>query len=313
MPKALLPAGGATVTGWGSALPPAVRTTADLATAFGTTCDWIVDRTGIYERHVGGTTANLAVEAGRSALERAGAEPDTIDILILATTTPDRLVPATASAVQDGLRLRSGAVDVNAACAGFVYALTIAYGLVSIGARRILLIGSDVMTRLTDPQDRDTAILFGDGAGALLIEASETGGRLVGWDLDSDGSAYDVLFAEYGSYMKMSGREVFRRGVRIMADSAQRAMNDADVTIDDLALLVPHQANRRIVEALCDRLRFPIERTAMVLHRTGNTSSASVPIALADALDAGRIVRDDLVLFAGFGAGMSAASALVRW
>jgi 3-oxoacyl-[acyl-carrier-protein] synthase III len=312
MPNPSIPAG-ALVTGWGVALPAGLLTTPDLATTFGTSPEWIVQRTGIEQRHVGGTTSGLAAEAGRRALECAKVDPTTIDVLILATTTPERLVPATASTVQDSLGLRCGAMDLNAACSGFVYALTVAYGLVAIGARRLLIIGSDVMTRLTDPRDRDTAILFGDGAGAVLIEASDRGSHLLGWDIDSDGSAADLLYAEHGGQMKMNGREIFKLAVKMMASSAERAMAAANVKVDDISLLVPHQANGRIIQALANRLGFAADRTAIVVHRTGNTSSASVPIALADALDAGRIRRHDLVLFAGFGAGMSAASAVVRW
>jgi 3-oxoacyl-[acyl-carrier-protein] synthase-3 len=304
---------GAAVIGWGASLPAVLLTTADLATSFGTTSEWIVQRTGIHERHVGGTTSGLASEAGRQALERADVDPKTVDALILATTTPERDVPATAAAVQHSLGLRCGAMDLNAACSGFVYALTMAYGLIAIGARRLLVIGSDVMTRLTDPHDRDTAILFGDGAGAIVIEASDRGSRLLGWDMDSDGSAADLLYADHGGWMKMNGREVFKQAVKMMVSSVERAVAAANVTVDDISLMVPHQANVRIIQAIADRLDLPAGRTAIVVHRTGNTSSASVPIALADALDAGRIRRGDLVLFAGFGAGMSAASAVVRW
>jgi 3-oxoacyl-[acyl-carrier-protein] synthase-3 len=204
-------------------------------------------------------------------------------------------------------------MDLNAACSGFVYALIVAFGLVSIGARRVLVIGSDVMTQLTDPSDRDTAILFGDGAGAVVLEASEAGTHLLGWDMNSDGSAYDLLYAEHSGYIKMNGREVFRHAVRLMADSAERAMVAAGVTAADVQLMVPHQANYRITAALCNRLEVPLKRTVTTIHRTGNTSSASIPIALADALDTGRIERNDIILLAGFGAGMSAASAIVRW
>jgi 3-oxoacyl-[acyl-carrier-protein] synthase-3 len=204
-------------------------------------------------------------------------------------------------------------MDLNAACSGFVFALTAAFGLISIGARCVLVVGSDVMTQLTDPLDRDTAILFGDGAGAVVLEGSDRGSRLLGWDMCSDGSASDLLYAEHGSFMKMNGREVFRQAVRLMADSARRAMVEAGVTSEDVAIMVPHQANYRITQALCDRLKMPLERTVSTVHATGNTSSASVPIALADALDQGRIGRNDIVLLAGFGAGMSVGAAVLRW
>ena len=313
MPRPLAFFGGASIIGWGVSLPPQVLTTADLAGSLATSEEWILERTGIQQRHVGGTTATLAVEAGRIALARGQVDPATVDALILATTTPERLVPATASSVQHGLDLCCGAMDLNAACSGFVYALTAAFGLISIGARRVLVVGSDVMTQLTDPLDRDTAILFGDGAGAVVLEGSDRGSRLLGWDMRSDGSASGLLYAEHGSLMKMNGREVFRQAVRLMADSARRAMAAAGVTPQDVAIMVPHQANYRITQALCDRLEIPLERTVSTVHRTGNTSSASVPIALANALDERRIARNDIVLFAGFGAGMSVGAAVLRW
>lgn len=304
---------GGTIIGWGAALPDTVVTNHDLAASLDTDADWIVARTGIHSRCGGGTTSSLAIEAGAAALANAQIDPATIDTLILATTTPDRQMPATASAVQHGLGLRCGAMDVNAVCAGFVYALTVAYALVGLGSQRVLLIGADVMSRITDWDDRNTAILFDDGAGAVVIEASAGPQQLLGWDLDSDGSALDALYADIGDFIQMNGREVFRRAVRIMADSARRAMAAAGITIDDVALMVPHQGNQRIIEATCERLGLPAERSAMVLQRTGNTSSASIPIALTDALDTGRVGPDDLLLLVGFGAGMTAASAVLRW
>jgi 3-oxoacyl-[acyl-carrier-protein] synthase III len=310
--RSAIPGGGA-VTGWGVALPPNLITNSDLASSLGVTAEWIVDRTGIHTRHVGGTCASLAVDAGHAALVRADADPRTVDVLILATTTPERSVPATASEVQQRLGLRCGAIDVNAACSGFVYALTFAYGLLTIGARRVLVIGSDVMSRLTDSTDRDTAILFGDGAGAILLDATSKQSGLLGWNLDSDGAGLDLLLAEQGGFMEMKGREIFRRAVRLMTESAERAMTAAGVKAGDVCMMVPHQANRRIIEALCERMGIPVDRTAITVHTTGNTSSASIPIALAVAVDEGRIERGDLVLFAGFGAGMTAASAVVQW
>ncbi len=175
------------------------------------------------------------------------------------------------------------------------------------------MIGTDTLARITDWDDRNTAILFADGSGAVVLEAVDNGGQLLGWDLDADGAAERFLYAEVGGFMQMDGKEVFRRAVRIMVDSAQKSMTAAGVTADDIALVVPHQANIRIIEAACNRLGIPIERAAIVLHRTGNTSSASIPLALADALDHGRVQHGDLVLLVGFGAGMTAASAVLRW
>ncbi len=304
---------GAVITGWGTALPQKVLTNHDLEEMFDTNDEWIVERTGIRERHVGGTTTDLSVEAGRAAIQMSGVDPAEIDTVILATTTPDRVVPASAPGVAAELGLRCGAFDVNAACSGFTYGLVMAHGLVAMGARKILLIGTDTLARITDWTDRNTAILFADGSGAVVLEAADGAGQLLGWDLDADGTAERFLYTEIGGYIQMEGKEVFRRAVRIMVDSATKSMTAAGVTADELALVVPHQANIRIIQAACERLGVPMERASVVLDRTGNTSSASIPLALADALDRGRIQPGDLVLLVGFGAGMTAASAVLRW
>ena len=304
---------GAVITGWGSALPPKVLTNKDLEEMIDTSDDWIVERTGIRERHVGGTTAGLSIESGRQALDMAGVDPADINAIVLATTTPDRTVPSSASAVQHELGIGGGAFDLNAACSGWVYGLVTAHGLIAMGADKVLLIGTDTLARITDWDDRNTAILFADGSGATVLEAVDGPGQMLGWDLDSDGSAEKFLYSEVGGTLVMEGREVFRRAVRIMVDSASKSMAHAGVTADDIALVVPHQANIRIISASMDRLGIPMEKASVVLDRTGNTSAASIPLALADALDNGRVDDGDLVLFVGFGAGMSAASAIVRW
>jgi 3-oxoacyl-[acyl-carrier-protein] synthase-3 len=304
---------GGVIRGWGTALPDQVVTNDDLATMMETNDTWIRERTGIQERRVGGSTASLSVESGRAALASAGVDPTAIDVLVLATTTPDQAVPATSAAVQDALGLRCGAFDLNAACSGFTYAMVVAHGLIGAGANRILVIGTDTLSRVTDWTDRGTAILFADGSGAVVLEAVEGPGQLLGWDIDADGSLRPLLYADLGGYIVMDGQEVFRRAVRIMVDSAEKSMKHAGVTADEIALVVPHQANLRIIEAACKRLGVPIEKAATVIHRTGNTSSASIPLALVDALDNGRVADGDLVLLIGFGAGMTAASAVLRW
>ena len=313
MPK--VPAGvrGAAITGWGTALPDQVVTNRDLEATLDTTDAWISERTGIRERRIGGTTAALSVESGRRAIECAGLLPSDIDAFVLATTTPDRAVPGTSSTVQHALGLTCGAYDLNAACSGWVYGLVNAHGLIALGAERVLVIGTDTLARITDWDDRNTAILFADGSGAAVLEAVEGDGQLLGWDLSADGSAEEALYAEVGGKLQMEGREVFRRAVRIMVDSATASMEAAGVTADDLALVIPHQANIRIISASLERLGIELERASIVLDRTGNTSAASIPLALADALDRGRVREGDLVLFVGFGAGMTAASAVVRW
>jgi len=307
------PGTGIRITGWGTALPDKVVTNTDLEGWLDTTDEWIRERTGISERRIGGTTAELAVEAGRAALASAGVGPEDVDLVVLATTTPDQQVPATSATVQAELGVAGGAFDLNAACSGFVYGLVTAAGLAAVGARRILLIGAEGLSRITDWDDRGTAILFADGGGAVVVEAVDGPGDLLGWDLGADGTSRHILYADIGGTFKMDGSEVFRQAVRAMVASSKVALDQAGVSADELALVVPHQANRRIVESACQRLGVPYERAAMVLDRTGNTSAASIPLALADALDAGRVQDGDLVLLTGFGAGMTWGSAVLRW
>ncbi len=303
---------GARIAGYGAALPEKVVTNEDFAAYLDTSDDWITERTGIRQRRFGGTTGSLAVAAGRDAMNRLGLTGDDIDFVILSTTTPDQTVPATSADVSNELGTRGAAMDINAACAGFVYALVVARGLIDMGMNRILVIGSDTLSRITDQNDRSTAVLFADGAGAVVVERSDEESFL-GWDLGVDGSARPILYCDHGGYMYMEGREVFKRAVRVMIESSQKALKQAGVTGDGIALLVPHQANLRIIEAANQRLGIERDRTAIVLDRTGNTSSASIPLALADAGDAGRLKNGDLVLFTGFGAGMTWASLVVRW
>lgn len=309
-----IPAGvrGARITGWGTALPANVVTNADFEARLDTSDAWITERTGIKERRHGGSTAGLAIEAGRAAMAMAGVTGDQIDFVLLATTSPDYQLPSTASEVQHELGITGGAVDLNAACSGFVYGLVHAHGLIAMGMERVLLIGAETLSRITDQDDRNTAILFGDGGGAVVLEASDEG-QLLSFDLGSDGSARKLLDAPIGGYMQMNGKEVFRKAVTVMVDSARASMAAAGVTADDIALVVPHQANIRIIEAACSRLEIGSEKVSTVLHATGNTSSASIPLALVDALEGGRVAPGDLVLLVGFGAGMSWASAVVRW
>lgn len=304
---------GGRIIGWGTALPEKVLTNAELSTMMDTNDEWITERTGIKRRHVGGSTATLSIESARRAIAMSGIDPASIDGLVLSTTTPDRTVPATSATVQNALGLRCGAFDLNAACSGFVYAYVVAHGLLSIGAQRLLVIGTDTLSRITDWSDRGTAILFADGSGACVVESTPDAGQLLGWDIDADGSLEHLLYADVGGYIHMDGKEVFRRAVRIMVDSAHKSLTKAGLGIDDVALCVPHQANIRIIDAACRQLGFPMERTAVVLQETGNTSSASIPLALFDAADKGRIKDGDIVLMVGFGAGMTAASAVVEW
>ena len=304
---------GMRILGWGTALPEKVVTNHDLEQTLDTSDAWIVERSGIRERRIGDSTAELAIEAGRHALERADIDPASVDLLVLATTTPDQTVPATSAHVHDALGLGGGAFDLNAACSGFVYGLVVANSMLGAGNHRILVIGAETLSRITDWNDRNTAVLFGDGGGALLLESVGDEGQLLAWDLGIDGSARTCLKTEVGSKIEMDGREVFKRAVRAMVDSATRTIERAKIRPDEIALIVPHQANIRIIQAACDRLGIDRERAAIVLDRTGNTSSASIPLALADAIDAGRLRDGDRVLLTGFGAGMTWGSALLRW
>ncbi|MGH9124360.1 MAG: beta-ketoacyl-ACP synthase III [Acidimicrobiales bacterium] len=332
--KRIPPNRGSAITGWATCLPPTVVTNNDLSRYLDTSDSWIQDRTGIRERRVAygpfaprpadpsvwtsppggiGTTASMAIEAARKALAMAHLGPEDIDLLILCTTTPDQTVPATSSVVQGALGLHCAAFDLNAACAGVVYGLVTAANFILGGAHRVLLVGSETLTRIVDWTDRETAVLFGDGAGAVVVEEVPGESSLLGWDVGVDGTLQTILYCDLGGYLRMVGKEVFRRAVRATVESSQAAMERAKVTPEDIALFVPHQANSRIIEAACHRLEIPMERAAIVLDRTGNTSSASILLALSEALDQGRVNDGDIILMSGFGAGMTWASAVWRW
>jgi 3-oxoacyl-[acyl-carrier-protein] synthase-3 len=253
------------------------------------------------------------MDAGRAAMAQAGVGPEDIDLVLLCTCTPDDAMPATASVVQHGLGIPAGAMDLNAACAGFVYGLVTADGLLRAGMDRVLLVGAETLSKVVDWSDRSTAILFGDGAGAVVVERGEGPGALLGYDLGSDGSLRHILHGDVGGFMQMDGPEVFRRAVRVVVDTSERALARAGVGADDIALFVPHQANARIIASARARLGIAEERTVQIIERTGNTSSASIPIALAEAANAGRLQPGDRVLLAGFGAGMSWAAAVLEW
>ncbi|HUB69509.1 MAG TPA: beta-ketoacyl-ACP synthase III [Acidimicrobiales bacterium] len=322
---------GYAITGWASALPDQVVTNQDIMTLFDTSDEWIVERTGIRQRRAAdgpfvrvppsrspengmGTTAQLAAQAGRAAMGRAGVTGADIDLLILCTTTQDQQVPATSSPLAHALSVRGGGMDINAACAGFTYGLVTAAGFIGAGAERVLLVGAETLTRITNWSDRSNAFLFGDGAGAVVVEAVPGDPAMLGWDVGVDGSLQPLFYANHaGTGMTMRGQEVFRRAVRVTVDSALKTLERAKVTAADIALFVPHQANVRIMDAVAERLGIPVDRVASVIERTGNTSSASIPIALAEAAGSGRLSDGDLVLFAGFGAGMTWASAVWRW
>jgi 3-oxoacyl-[acyl-carrier-protein] synthase-3 len=319
------------IAGFGTYAPERAMTNHDLEAILDTNDEWIVERTGIRQRHIVAddeTTSTMAIAAAATAIKDAGITPDDVDLLVMATTTPDQIVPACSAFVSDGLGLRCGSFDVNAACAGFAYALVVGASLVATGSKNVLVIGAEALSRFLNYADRGTAILFGDGAGAAVLTPSTSGGQLIAWDLGCDGSAAHLIEVPVGGakvparpdtvmgdgqYIHMQGNEVFRRAVRAVVESASSTLAKAGVTADDVDVFVPHQANLRIIDAACSRLGISADKTIVNIERYGNTSAASIPLAMGEALADGRIKDGDLVLIAGFGAGMTWASALLRW
>ena len=304
----------AAIAGMGVALPEARLTNADLEATLDTSDEWIVERTGIRERRIaadGETSVTLAVEAGTRAIKDSGLAPGDIGLLIVATLSPPQRLPAAAAFVQNGIGLDCGAFDLNAACSGFVYALVMADAFLGAGrADSVLVIGSEVLTPLVDPGDRTTRILFGDAAAAAVLVAAPEGFGLLGCDVGCDGSAAGILEIGPGQpYVRMEGNEVFRRAVRACSESAAVALAKSGLSAADVDLFVPHQANGRIIDAVVSRLGIAPDRVARNVERYGNTSAASIPLALAEAAPA----HGDIVLLSGFGAGMTWASAVLRW
>lgn len=299
--------------GWGTALPDRIVTNDELSKTLDTSNEWIIERTGIKERRIGGSALTLGTLAGQRALEDSGYGLDDIDFLVLATTTPDRITPATAPMIANAMGLHCPAMDLNAACSGFMYAVRTAYGLLETGQKRILVIGAEHLSRWVDWNDRTMAVLLADGAGATVLEYDPDGTDLLSFSLGADGSAADLLTCEHGGFFQMDGKEVFRRAVRVVVSSAEAAMAEAGVTADQIALVIPHQANLRIIQAATQRLGIDMERAVIVLDRYGNTSSASIPLAFFDARENGRVKAGEYALMTGFGAGMTWASAIVQW
>lgn len=322
----------ARITGTGSYAPAKVLTNEDLERMVATSDEWIRERTGIRERRIassGEACSDLAVQAGRRALEAAGVAAADLDVILLATCTGDYPLPATACLVQHQLgATKAAACDLGAACCGFVYALSVADAYVKAGMRHVLVIGSEVMSAITDWTDRNTCVLFGDGAGAAVVSASEGTGGILSTHLRSDGNLCDLIavpgggsrspasekvVAERMNFIKMKGNETFKVAVRTLEDIARETLAANHVSIDDLDLYVPHQANVRILKAVAERLGLPPEKIMLNLERYGNTSAASIPIALDEAVRSGRIRERSLVMLGAFGAGLTWASALIRW
>ncbi|MDW3218173.1 MAG: beta-ketoacyl-ACP synthase III [Acidimicrobiales bacterium] len=300
--------------GYGTSLPPKILTNDDLAEMMDTSDEWIRARAGIGARHVGGVTSEMATEAGAAALKDADLSPADIDLIVLCTSTPDQRLPATSAVVQANLGLTCGAFDVNAVCAGFTYGYVTAYGLMTAptGPDRVLLIGADALSPIMDWTDRGTAILFGDGAAAVVLEKHEQG-ELLAFDFGADGNLQPILYCDHDGFITMEGREVFKKAVRAVTQSVENVLRKAELEPGEIDVVLPHQANIRIIEAVAQRIGIPMDRNVTVLETTGNTSGASIPLAMAKAADDGLLEPGKLVLMAGFGAGMAWASAVVRW
>src|SRR5579883_3044175 len=323
----------AQIIGWGYAVPSRIMTNHDLEKMVDTSDEWIRTRTGNSERRIAGpkdTTGTLAIRAAQNALQVADLSPSKVDLIIVATCTPDHPMPAVASMVQDGLGAsRAGAFDLNAACSGFVYALSVASGLIAGGLHeRILVIGADTMSRLVDWSDRSTCILFGDGAGAVLLQRSESPTGLRAAVLGSDGSGLSSLYIPAGgsrlpltpelvqnrrNCITMKGSEVYRFAVNAVTYATNQALSAAGLSIDDVDLFIPHQANIRIIQSAAKSLKIPPEKVYSNVQHYGNTSAASIPMALCEAVEEGRVHAGANLAIVGFGAGLSWGAAVVQW
>ncbi len=321
------------IAGWGMAVPDKVLTNDDLARMVDTSDEWIASRTGIRQRRIAGpkdTTASLATSAANQALEVAGISPAEVDMVIVSTSTPEHFFPSTASLVQDAIGAsRAGAFDLGAACAGFIYALGVGTSMVKCGsANTVLVIGAETLSRIVNWQDRATCVLFGDGAGAFVLRGSEVPGGVLSVLMRSDGSGADLLNVPAGgsklpaSYetvrdnlhtIHMDGRAVYRFATRVMVHSTREVLACAGLELSQIDAIVPHQANRRIIEAAARGLDLPEDKFVINVDKYGNTSAASIPIALCEAVEAGRVQANDHLVFVGFGGGLTWAAAAVQW
>jgi len=318
------------VLGCGSYLPQRILTNAELARRIDTSDEWIVQRTGIRQRHIaaeGEFTSHLAIKAARAALEDAGVEAQTIDLIVLATSTPDNTFPATAVAVQCGLGINHGAAfDLQAVCSGFVFALATADNFLRSGSyKRALVIGAETFSRILDWNDRGTCVLFGDGAGAIVLQAQEQPGNsfdrgILTSHLRSDGRHKSKLYVDGGpsstqtvGHLRMEGREVFKHAVGMITDVIVDAFNATGLTAEDINWFVPHQANKRIIDASAHKLHIAPQKVVLTVDQHGNTSAASIPLALTVAVRDGRVKRGDIVLLEAMGGGFTWGSSLLRW
>lgn len=320
------------IVGWGKFVPPNVLTNEELAKRVDTSDSWIRERTGIAERRIATkeTTAMMGLHAAQDALEVADVNPNDIDLVIVATSTPEYIFPSTASIIQDQLgACNAGAFDLSAACSGFVYALAVAAGMIGSGTHNtIMVIGSETMSHILDWKDRATCVLFGDGAGALILRGSDQSGGILSTVLGSDGSGGELLQVPAGGSriptsiesvmanqhaIRMNGREVYRFATRIMVDAARQALEKANLPLEEVDLLIPHQANSRIIDYATKSLNLSPDKVFVNLERYGNTSAASIPIALTEAIEAKRVNPGDHLVMVGFGGGLTWGSCAVEW
>ncbi|WP_313800651.1 beta-ketoacyl-ACP synthase III [Cytobacillus sp.] len=304
------------IIGIGRCLPEKILTNADLEKMVDTSDEWIRTRTGIEERRIADDdtdTSDLAYEAAKNAIAHANIPAEEIGMIIVATVTPDRPFPSVATMLQERLgAVNAAAMDVSAACAGFMYGMITAKQFIESGSYKyILVVGVEKLSKITDWEDRNTAVLFGDGAGAVVLGSVSEGRGILSFDLGADGSGGKHLYQE--DYIVMNGREVFKFAVRQMGESSVKVLEKAGLSKTDVDLLIPHQANIRIMEASRQRLELPEEKMSKTVHKYGNTSSASIPIALAEELEAGRVKDDDLIVMVGFGGGLTWGAIALRW
>ena len=308
---------GTRISGTGIYVPKTVLTNRDLERMVDTSDEWITTRTGIKERRIAKeeTVINMAVRASEEAIGNAGLVPEDVDLVLVATLTPEKRFPSTGCLIQSKLGVGKGfAFDITAACSGFIYALDVADALIKSGkVERVLIVGVEKLSEIVDWEDRSTCVLFGDGAGAVVVENSDTESDLIASRMYSDGDLWDLLYAENGGYIRMRGRELFKVAIRNMEEVCREVMEEAGVSPEDIDLVIPHQANIRIIRSLAERLGLPMSRFFVNIERYGNTSAASIPIALHEAIKEGRIDRGDLVLLTAMGGGLTWGATLIRF
>jgi 3-oxoacyl-[acyl-carrier-protein] synthase-3 len=315
------------ITGWGKCVPPAKLTNDDLATFMETSDEWIKSRTGISERHISHVnTSEMASVAAAHALAAAGIDGSELDLIILASASPDTLIPNIASTVQANVGATCGAFDINAACSGFLYGLGLASSLIKSGQnKKILVIGAERLSFYLDWSRRDTAVLFGDAAGAVVLEASDEPGGVLGYELNNDPDGRDILKSQFGSQMdrfdassldffiEFNGQEIFKRAINGMGSLSAKVLDKCQLDKDDVDFVIPHQANERIIDTLVSRMKIPKEKAFVNIANYGNTSAATIPIAICDALEQGLIKPQQKILSCAFGAGLTSAAAVFQW